>query len=90
MPHPDRRGLCRSQRAALCNGNQVGGPRKVPKSRTPRFAYDPGVGVFVNVTLARVPDGFDFFEPLRLLFEWVEGQGSVRDGPRRRPVRLTL
>jgi hypothetical protein len=41
------------------------------------------VGEFVNVTLARVPRGFDFFEPLHLLFEWVEEQGYVvmgRDG----------
>jgi hypothetical protein len=40
--------------------------------RTPPFAYDAGVGEFVNVTLARVPQGFDFSEPLHRLFEWVE------------------
>jgi hypothetical protein len=38
------------------------------------------VGEFVNVTLARVPHGFDFSEPLRLLFEWVENQGYVVEG----------
>ena len=50
---------------------------------TPSFAYDADVGEFVNVTLARVPHGFDFSEPLGLLFEWVEKQGYVvkgRDG----------
>lgn len=35
------------------------------------------MGEFVDVTLARVPHGFDFAEPLRLLFEWVERQGHV-------------
>ena len=41
------------------------------------------MGEFLNVTLARVPYGFDFLEPLRQLFEWVEKQGYVvmgRDG----------
>lgn len=32
------------------------------------------------MTLARVPLGFDFFEPLRLLFEWVEQQDYVTVG----------
>jgi hypothetical protein len=50
------------------------------ESRTPSFAYDADVGEFVNVTLARVPHGFDFFEPLHLLFEWVEKQGYVVTG----------
>ncbi|WP_239153309.1 hypothetical protein [Virgisporangium aliadipatigenens] len=44
------------------------------------FAYDAGVGEFVDVTLARVPSGFDFSGPLQMLFEWVEKQGYVRPG----------
>lgn len=43
-------------------------------------AYDGDVGEFVELTLARVPHGFDFFEPLHLLFEWVEKQGYVVRG----------
>jgi hypothetical protein len=35
------------------------------------------VGELVDVTLARVPAGFDFPEPLRLLLEWMERQGNV-------------
>lgn len=38
------------------------------------------VGEFLDVTLTRVPLGFDFFEPLRMLFEWVEDQGRVVTG----------
>jgi hypothetical protein len=38
------------------------------------------VGEFVNVTLARVPRGFDFLEPLHLLFVWVERRGFVVTG----------
>jgi hypothetical protein len=42
--------------------------------------YDSAVGEFVDVTLARLPHGFDFAYPLRLLFEWVEDQGYVVTG----------
>ena len=38
------------------------------------------MGEFVDVTLARVPQGFDFSNPLRLLFEWVEDNGFVVPG----------
>ncbi|MEU4624980.1 hypothetical protein AB0G04_34035 [Actinoplanes sp. NPDC023801] len=38
------------------------------------------MGEFVDVTLARVPGGFEFPEPLRLLFGWVEEQGFVVTG----------
>jgi hypothetical protein len=38
------------------------------------------VGEFVDVTLARVPAGFDFSDPLRRLFEWVEDRGQVVTG----------
>lgn len=34
----------------------------------------------MNVTLARVPRGFDFLEPLHLLFVWVERRGFVVTG----------
>jgi hypothetical protein len=35
---------------------------------------------FVDVTVARVPHGFDFCDPLRLLFGWVQDQGYVVTG----------
>lgn len=35
------------------------------------------MGEFVDVTLSRVPEGFEFFDPLRQLFHWVEDQGFV-------------
>ncbi|HLL68570.1 MAG TPA: hypothetical protein VK453_23065 [Micromonosporaceae bacterium] len=38
------------------------------------------MGEFIDVTLARVPPGLDFSEPLRLMFEWVEQQGFVVTG----------
>lgn len=38
------------------------------------------MGEFPDVTLARVLGGFDFSEPLRLLFEWVDEQGHVVTG----------
>lgn len=38
------------------------------------------MGVFLDVTLSRVPAGIDFAEPLRLLFAWVEDQGYVHCG----------
>jgi hypothetical protein len=38
------------------------------------------MGEFLNVTLARVPQGLDFSDPLRLLFEWVGDQGYVVAG----------
>ncbi|MDX6248928.1 MAG: hypothetical protein QOF10_2288 [Kribbellaceae bacterium] len=38
------------------------------------------MGEFVDVTLARVPAGFDFAEPLRQMFAWVEDQGFVEQG----------
>jgi hypothetical protein len=50
-----------------------------------RDPYDADVGDFVDVTLSRVPRGFEFPEPLRRLFEWVEQQGFVatsHDGDR--------
>ncbi|WP_083970935.1 hypothetical protein [Actinoplanes awajinensis] len=40
------------------------------------------MGDFLTTTLARVPDGFDLPEPLRLLFAWVDEQGFVPGGPR--------
>jgi hypothetical protein len=38
------------------------------------------MGEFVDVTLSRVPAGFHFAEPLRLLLEWIERQGYVARG----------
>lgn len=38
------------------------------------------MGELVEVTLSRVPAGFDFAEPLRLLLEWIERQGYVARG----------
>jgi hypothetical protein len=38
------------------------------------------MGGFVDVTLSRVPTGFDFAEPLRQLFDWVEEQGFFEPG----------
>ncbi|WBB57196.1 hypothetical protein [Verrucosispora sp. WMMD573] len=38
------------------------------------------MGDFLKTTLARVPDGFDLPEPLRLLFAWVDEQGFVVKG----------
>jgi len=38
------------------------------------------MGEFVDVTVARAPHGFDFGDPLRLLFGWVEEQGYVVTG----------
>lgn len=41
-----------------------------------------------KTTLARVPDGFDLPEPLRLLFAWVDEQGFRGERARRGSVRL--
>jgi hypothetical protein len=38
------------------------------------------MGEFVDVTVARVQHGFEFCDPLRLLFGWVEDQGYVVTG----------
>jgi hypothetical protein len=38
------------------------------------------MGDFLDMTLTRVPPGFEFGEPLRLLFAWVEEQGFVTVG----------
>ena len=43
-------------------------------------SYDAGMGAFADITLARVPPGFHFFDALRLLFEWVEQQDYVVSG----------
>ena len=83
-PEPSRRArrqACRGtgrppemQRAALSR------PAFLPRCVPAGGLTDANVGEFLNATLARVPSGFDFCEPLRLLVEWVEEQGYVVTG----------